>query len=235
METGHFLKKLWMAGCVVVFLTASLLTAEPKIKFDNEFTYDFGTARQDQVIEHTFKFTNVGDDTLIIQSVKSSCGCTGALMSNKNILPGDSGELVATFNIGRRKGRQNKTITVRTNDPTNYAVKFALVGDIFTPIDINPMNLLFSSLEMGKTDAAQVTIKNNTEKTIIFDTPKCEIAEVKLSLSRKQLAPQQSAMLMATYTPDASVGRLLGTVNIPVLQGEEPDVVIRLFGYVKQQ
>ncbi len=234
MNTAFYLKKVCFTGCLSVIFT-SILAAQPRINFDNDYTFNFGTARQEQVVEHTFKFTNVGDDTLIIKSVKSSCGCTGALMSNKNIPPGESGELAATFNIGRRKGHQKKTITVRTNDPTNYAVKFALVGDIFTPIDINPIHLMFRSLETGKTDTARVRIRNNTDKTLQLGKPACTIEDLRLIMPENKISPRESIVLTGTYKPVNSAGRLIGVVTLPVVQGDEPDVTIRVFGYIKQQ
>ena len=62
----------------VVFAQDSTNAAQgPKIKFA-ETSYDFGTALQDTQVKHVFKFKNVGNDTLKIAQVQTSCGCTAA-------------------------------------------------------------------------------------------------------------------------------------------------------------
>ncbi len=42
----------------------------PRIKFD-ETEIDFGEIAQNQKVTHTFEFTNIGGDTLIIEKVRA--------------------------------------------------------------------------------------------------------------------------------------------------------------------
>jgi len=41
-----------------------------------EQVYDYGTVKAGEKVEHTFKFKNTGVAPLIIESAKSTCGCT---------------------------------------------------------------------------------------------------------------------------------------------------------------
>ena len=45
--------------------------AQPVIDFDSE-SYNAGTTTRGDVVEHTFKFTNKGDEDLLIKKVNSS-------------------------------------------------------------------------------------------------------------------------------------------------------------------
>ena len=84
--------------------------------------YDFGVIKEeDNRVENgritaKFEFINTGTDDLIIQSVKSSCGClTPKFDSSLIIAPGMRGVILGTYNTSNRPGSFNKTMTVMTN------------------------------------------------------------------------------------------------------------------------
>ncbi|HDZ26388.1 MAG TPA: DUF1573 domain-containing protein, partial [Candidatus Aminicenantes bacterium] len=84
---------------LVLILACLLLSAGPifagkgpKLKFREE-SKDFGKVKQGEVLTHVFVFKNEGDETLVIKRVKTSCGCTAALLSKKEIAPGAEGEI----------------------------------------------------------------------------------------------------------------------------------------------
>lgn len=70
----------------------------------------------DEGAEVDFKFTNTGDHSVTIESVRTSCGCTIATLDKKVYAPGESGEITAIFVFGDRVGKQRKRITVRTRE-----------------------------------------------------------------------------------------------------------------------
>lgn len=90
----------------------------PIIKFTNEL-YDFGIIIQGEVVDHSFKFKNIGKTDLIIKNASASCGCTVPSFPTKPIAPGEEGEIVVKFNSANRTGRQHKTITVWSNTQPN--------------------------------------------------------------------------------------------------------------------
>ena len=50
--------------------------------FFPETQHDFGIVKEGQKVEYTFKFQNNGTESLIIKDVKTSCGCTAAVVSD---------------------------------------------------------------------------------------------------------------------------------------------------------
>lgn len=86
----------------------------PKIKFE-ETSFDFGTVAQGTAVKHVFKFKNVGTDTLKIEKVKTTCGCTAA-ESSKIIPPNADGQISVTYNTGSAVGKASKTVYVFSND-----------------------------------------------------------------------------------------------------------------------
>lgn len=86
----------------------------PQIKFDEIF-YDFGDVVDGEVLEHTFRFKNIGQSALIISQANSSCGCTVPEYPKGAIAPNETDQIEVKFNTQGRSGEQTKTITVYSN------------------------------------------------------------------------------------------------------------------------
>ncbi len=85
-----------------------------KLTFTEE-VYDYGTVKEGESVEHTFKFKNTGVAPLIIESAKSTCGCTVPQFPKEPIAPGESGEIAVKFNSKNKSGRQRKPVNVTAN------------------------------------------------------------------------------------------------------------------------
>lgn len=90
-------------------------TSGPVITWDKS-QYDFGDILQGDRVEHTFSFTNSGDQDLIITNVEVTCGCTTPKGWPRDpIAPGGRGEITVAFNSAGKSGKQNKVITITSN------------------------------------------------------------------------------------------------------------------------
>lgn len=87
----------------------------PKLEFE-EMVIDYGTIDQDADGVRYFKFTNNGEEPLIISNVQGSCGCTVPDRSilNRPYAPGEEGELKVRYDT-HRLGRFQKTVRVTSN------------------------------------------------------------------------------------------------------------------------
>ena len=104
----------------------------PKIVFEKT-EYDFGTIKQNDVVDFTFNFKNEGKTDLMIRRTKASCGCTAIAPQKDVIKPGEESKFDVKFNSRGKKGKQHKTVTVITNDPVNPTTILKLNGDILVP------------------------------------------------------------------------------------------------------
>ena len=86
----------------------------PTFEFTEE-THDFGNIQEGEIVEHVFKFKNVGDAPLIISSATASCGCTVPVWPKEPIAVGEEGEIQVRFNSKNKPGIQNKTVTITAN------------------------------------------------------------------------------------------------------------------------
>lgn len=90
--------------------STSTLTVE-NMAFETE-SHDFGTVPEGPAAEYVFKFKNTGDEPINLKTVRASCGCTTPSWSKEPVLPGEVGEIKASFATERRPGGFNKSITV---------------------------------------------------------------------------------------------------------------------------
>ena len=84
------LKKLGLFLIIVLLININPLAQEVPKKPSrakmtiSENVWDFGFVPQKSPVSHIYKITNEGRDTLIIERVRPSCGCTAApLKKNK--------------------------------------------------------------------------------------------------------------------------------------------------------
>lgn len=104
-----------LAGTICLCAQDAKLTSGAIITWDRS-TYDFGDLVQGEKVEHTFRFTNSGNQELVITNVEVTCGCTTPKGWPRDpIAPGGSGELTIAFNSAGKIGKQNKVITITSN------------------------------------------------------------------------------------------------------------------------
>lgn len=100
-------------GTLLLVLYATLTINSQEFKFEQE-TIDYGKIIKGSEGERTFVFTNAGDAPLIIQSIKSSCGCTVPKKPENPIMPGEKGEIKVSYDTNRIGGF-SKQITILSN------------------------------------------------------------------------------------------------------------------------
>ena len=102
---------------------------KPQITFDKT-SNDFGVINDDAPVNTEFKFTNAGAGVLEIANVQGSCGCTVPALEKKSYAAGESGVVKVSYNPHGRRGKQQTTVTVTSNDPVKPSVVLELHSEI---------------------------------------------------------------------------------------------------------
>lgn len=130
------MKKL--LGIFAIVMMGSSAMAQ-KIEFKTE-TIDYGTVNKGEDSGlRVFEFTNTGDKELVINDVKSSCGCTVPSKPTEPILPGKTGKIEVQYNMN--PGPISKTITVTSNatNKTEGTILLKITGKVVVKEEINPL------------------------------------------------------------------------------------------------
>lgn len=126
------MKKYILTAILTIFSWAGLSaqSGEAEIKFDKT-SHNFGTfTEENSKVTCTFKFTNTGNKLLVIHQAIASCGCTVPQYPKEPIKPGESGEIIVTYNgEGKFPGHFRKSVTIRTNAKQEI-VRLYVEGDM---------------------------------------------------------------------------------------------------------
>ena len=127
---------------------AAAVASPPKIEFVEKI-HDFGNATEGEKLTYAFKVKNTGTGPLLIDRVTTSCGCTAAVLKNKEVLPGGEGQIEVTFDTNRRGGDNHKTITVMSNDPNSPRAELEIRANVETLLALDP-GFIRLNPEIGK-------------------------------------------------------------------------------------
>jgi len=113
----------------VGFVTAQEAKKAPKAEFE-KIVHEFGKVAENAgTVTCEFKFKNTGDAPLIIQRVRTTCGCTTPDYTKEPILPGKEGTIKVTYSTVGRPGTFDKEVTIFTNVP-DAIYKVRIKGEV---------------------------------------------------------------------------------------------------------
>jgi Protein of unknown function (DUF1573) len=110
MKKTFFLSGLLALGVASAVFAGAILSAFKWV----ETEHNFGQIAKGKPVTAEFKFTNTGNEVLIISNARGSCGCTGVEYPKEPVMPGATGIIKATFNAAY-VGAFNKSVTVESN------------------------------------------------------------------------------------------------------------------------
>lgn len=111
--------------------------------------FNYGDKADTDTVVHTFVLRNNGSAPLTIHQARASCGCTVATLSRKQIEPGGTGEIEARLSLRGRRGEQNKTISVESNDPATPRLTLWLKGRVTIELGFEPPYINFGQIGLG--------------------------------------------------------------------------------------
>jgi hypothetical protein len=133
-----------------------------------------------QAIGH-FKYQNTGNTPIHFKSIHPSCGCTTAQSQKDEVVPGSSGEITATFNIGDRTGTQVKTVTVETDDSAHATTILTLKAVIPQMLEVQPALVYWQGGDAPKAKTVSVKAGKDFPVKEIKVTPVSTDFEVKVN------------------------------------------------------
>lgn len=118
-----------------IFTSLSAQIATPEITFEKK-VHDFGKVQQYGNATVEFKFTNTGNQPLIISNAEGSCGCTVPTWPQHPIAPGQTGVIVVKYD-SKRVGPFKKSVKIMSNAKNNPVVELRIQGTIIASSNSN--------------------------------------------------------------------------------------------------
>ncbi|MBD3168119.1 MAG: DUF1573 domain-containing protein [candidate division Zixibacteria bacterium] len=190
-----------------------------RIAFDLE-KWDFGYTPNRSMVVRSYFIKNTGDDTLRIEKVKPSCGCTSAPLAKDVLPPGDSTELVVGFKTQRFKGSVEKHIKITSNDPTNptATIAFTAVVDEDHPsLKAEPNKVNFVQILEGDKAEREIELTNTTNSKMMLVPVDGPEGDIKFKLKDEKLDPGESTKIEIEIDKDAKPGLVEGSITMEVM------------------
>ncbi|MCE5271580.1 DUF1573 domain-containing protein [bacterium] len=190
--------------------------------------YEFGAIYRGAVVTHKFSLRNVGRATLVIDNVRSSCGCTVALADKKEVAPGESTYISASFDSGRFSGKVQKEIYVQSNDSLQPVTKLSLEGEVRVDLSVSPNQMYFSGLKEGERIERKINLLNTSEITIGITEVSCTVPDVRFELPKLKLKPGENTQMLLVVDKVTRETKLTGSMTIH-FTGPQKEVTIKLY------
>jgi len=223
-KVGFFTVLMLLAICCGAAYAAPKLVVE-------EPAFDFGEILKGDQVKHVFKISNGGDAPLTIEKVKTSCGCTAALLSEKVLAPGQAADVKTNFDSTRFQGAIHKTVYLTTDDPDQPEYKLYLTGKVHPLLKVEPDPLRLGMLTPGKAVEEKVKITNYGKMKVrllkVTETSK----DIEAKVSAKEVLPGQSVDVLIKATPAAGAERVGGYVVI-LTDSNTERITIQVYGKV---
>lgn len=128
---------IWITVLLTSFHLGCNQTTEQKAKAGGEeiwfaeTLYDYGEIPRGSDGTWSFVFKNLGGEALVINRVRSTCGCTVPEWPREPVAPGDSGRITVEYNTAQT-GTFLKSVYVYST-AANSPVKLQIKGKVYQP------------------------------------------------------------------------------------------------------
>jgi hypothetical protein len=201
MKKALFLAFLFCFQPVFIFSEDS----GAKITF-GENSFEFGEILQGNKVTHKFPFKNEGGQTLKVDRVQTSCGCTAAVAGKKELAPQEASEIDVTYNSAGRSGEVNKSIYVFSNDAQTPRYELKIHGSIVTLLSIEPAVLNLGTVALGQSVEKEIKLKLTRERAPLKIMRVEKSGHVEWTPADGVISGQNETVFKLKFTPDPRLG-----------------------------
>lgn len=193
-----------------------------------------GSVTQSGELRDTAVFINRCPESVTIQSVRSSCGCTELSASKNTVASGDSVKIRLVYRpIRGSKGFVSKTISILLANH-QQPVLYRITAKVLTDFELQPKRFDIDSILLGRVTSRSVTVENITDNSIIVSA-KTEsmslypesgsaktipFSEVSITPQSLKLAPKERKSVRIELKPEKP-GRMMGSIRFSSDNGEQ--------------
>ncbi len=175
----------WIIVLLGIMLWGVTGASAQHIKLLTPPVMELGTIPSDTIIHTTIRFMNDGKAPLILEEVKTSCGCTAAEPEKMTIQPGEESAVQVSFNSRGYRGEVHKYVTLISQNAEPRQVRVTLHLHVRERIEIHPRFLEFRIVNVGDTPVTQhFTIRNHSGS-------KLKVSDVTVSKSIFSVKPRK--------------------------------------------
>lgn len=179
-------------------------------------------------IRASFNVTNKGEGKIRIARVKTSCGCTGSIIDRKILQPGDSTEIIATFNKGKRQGLNRLQLDVFIDSQPEAVAKLRMNVQIPELIEATPRIVYWTPTSSKSGRQVALTLDERYVDTIVkieYDREKLDVVE--------EADPKKKAHRILRITPKSFDALYRGTITVKAIGKDNQRAEAKIMTFVQ--
>jgi len=192
--------------------------------------YDFGEIFKGEKVSHIYRFRNSGKGLLKIKDLKTSCGCTAAIVSSKEIPHNGYGEITVVFNSNSEVGKSSKEITIYSNDPDTPMYKLTITGVVKEEVVVIPRKLNISEILYGNGLKRSLSVKSIVDP--MFEISKIESTNPDIVTSIEKEKEKKEYTIEVSLSKKAKLGRFNSKIVLYTNSKNMEKVTIPVFGRI---
>ncbi|MEM7790884.1 MAG: DUF1573 domain-containing protein [Verrucomicrobiota bacterium] len=199
-----------------VFISSITLAASlaPGFALASTLVWDRTEARlemspNEESIRTTFTVTNKGEKTLRIAKVETSCGCTGTVLNKRIMEPGESTEIVGTFNKGKRSGLNHNKLRVFLDSEPEPVATLHMIVNIPKLVEAQPQIVYWNN----RSTQSERTVRIKLDKRYVDEITDIRYNRDLFSLTQ-EVDPNGQVDLILKITPKSYTNMVRETIIV---------------------
>jgi hypothetical protein len=165
----------------------------PEIALDRS-EHDFGDVQVGDVVQTQLRVINKGNAPLVIDEVRTTCGCVVTGSHAKEVPPGQEIQIPVSYDsVGLSPGRKTQSVFIHTNDGKNPVTKFPVFATVIHPIALEPTNLIAKLPNFQERTSLPMRATNNSPQPVTLVVSAVEGAISKAVLQPERIVVQPSS------------------------------------------
>lgn len=203
--------------------------AQPVAVIDNK-SYDAGIVKPQTTVSHDYIITNQGDQDLILENVKTTCGCNAAIPSATTIVPNAIGIISAKMSTGSLDSKLSKSVILYTNDPNNKEIRMDIKAEVQNVLFFEPETSFdFGNIPYNQIIEKTLYLKSRDGKEFTITEPRASHPSLKLSVGE----PDENGIpITLSFQPNKAKGRFYNTIQITSTHPDQPIFQSRIMANV---
>ena len=176
--------KTLLTTAIVAFVACNLF-AGPLLQIPNN-RFKMGAIPQNVSVSHHFWFKSIGTDTVLIDKIKTGCGCTMMPLEQNWIAPGDSMKVDICWDTKRTMGPTGSYPYIFLSGENGGVARVFITGtiikypDSLRPVSLTPYIFDVSTFGDQSKDSLEFSVRNHSDEDLTLtalsmDVYQCDI------------------------------------------------------------
>ena len=164
---------------------------------------NLGDVPDDTVASTVIRFKNIGRDTVRVEEVRTSCGCTVPKIEKLTYLPGEEGSILVQFNARGFRGKVRKWVKIFFEKGQPAMLRIVLQARVVPLVEIDPEIVYWQGITRKQKQVARsIVVRNNSDRPLQVKKILSTNPLLKISRQEMKIPPHVADTLQIIYTPE---------------------------------